>query len=96
MIINLLLIIPVIGSIIIGIIPVSELSEKEAENLLMNSHARACEACALDHSAMGETNKANKEEIEKILKKENTQRTRNLQIIGLTFAILNFIISIYM
>ena len=93
MIINLLLIIPVIGSIIIGIIPVSELSEKEAEKLLMNSHARAS---ALDHSAMDETKKANKEEIEKILKKENTQRTRNLQIIGLTFAILNFIISIYM
>ena len=82
MIINLLLIIPIIGSIVIGLIPVSEISEKDAEFLIKNNKIK-------DNGII------NKEEIESYLKQENNKRTRNLQIIGLSFAIINFIVSLY-
>ena len=84
MIINLLLLIPIIGSIVISMIPVSELSEKEAKYLLINSKSNKIEKDSL-----------NTQEVEKFLKQENYKRTRNLQIIGLSFAILNFLLSIY-
>ena len=83
MIINLLLLIPIVGSIIISMIPVSELSEKEAEYLLINSKSSKIEKESL-----------NIQEVEKLLKQENYKRTKNLQIIGLSFAILNFLLSI--
>ena len=69
MIINLLLLIPILGSIIISMIPVSELSEKEAEYLLMNSKSSKIEKESI-----------NIQEIDKLLKQENYKRTRNLQI----------------
>ena len=85
MIINLLLIIPVIGSIIIGIMPVSEISEKEAATIYKNN--------SLELKKEGESSFViPKEEIEKILKQENYKRTRSIQIVGLIITIITFIV----
>ena len=63
MIISLLLLIPIIGSIIIAIMPVSEITETEAITIYQNKNLKTeTNSKVLDIS---------KEEIEKILKIEN-------------------------
>ena len=86
MIISLLLLIPKIGSIIIAIMPVSEITETEAITIYQNKNLKTeTNSKVLDIS---------KEEIEKILKIENNNRTRNLQKVSIIFTLLNFILSI--
>ena len=93
MILLLLLIIPLIGSLIISMIPVSELSEEEAK-VLANTNLEA----ELANSTLTTEEIASqvKVETDKILKQENYSRSRIVQIIGMIVTIITFIISLYM
>ena len=93
MILLLLLILPLIGSLIISMIPVTELSEEEAK-VLANTNLEA----ELANSTLTIEEKATalKQETDKILKQENYKRSRILQIIGISTSLITFIISLYM
>ena len=93
MILLLLLILPLIGSLIISMIPVSELSEEEAK-VLANTNLEA----ELANSTLTTEEIASqvKVETDKILKQENYSRSRIVQIIGMIVTIITFIISLYM
>ena len=93
MILLLLLILPLIGSLIISMIPVTELSEEEAK-VLANTNLEA--ELANSTLTIEEKTTALKQETDKILKQENYKRSRILQIIGISTSLITFIISLYM
>ena len=93
MILLLLLILPLIGSLIISMIPVSELSEEEAK-LLANTNLEA--EIANSTLTAEEITTQIKQETDKILKQENYKRSRIVQIIGMISTMITFIISLYM
>ena len=93
MILLLLLIIPLIGSLIISMIPVSELSEEEAK-VLANTNLES--ELAINTLTTEEITAQLKQETDKILKQENYKRSRLVQIIGMSTTLITFIISLYM
>lgn len=93
MILLLLLILPLIGSLIISMIPVSELSEEEAKVIAnTNLEVELANTTLTTEEVTGQI----KQETDKILKQENYKRSRIVQIIGLITTLITFIISLYM
>jgi NADH-ubiquinone oxidoreductase chain 4 len=93
MILLLLLLIPLIGAIIISMIPVSELSEQEAKNIVENKiEAEIANMTLTTEEISLKINQG----VETLLKQENYKRSRLVQIVGLSFTLITFLISIYM
>ena len=93
MILLLLLLIPIIGSIVISMVPVSELSEQEAKSIV--EQKIEAENSSLTLTTEEISNKIGAA-IETLLKQENYTRTRLVQILGITTSLITFLISIYM
>jgi len=81
MVLNLLLLIPVIGAIIIAIFPVKEISVTEASQKITRSYNKEEDY---------------KKTIELIIKNENSKRTVHIKNIALITSVINFIISLYL
>ena len=93
MILNQLLLIPIIGAIIIAVIPVKEMTTAEASAQLSSSTPHLGAGREISNL----TDKTEeKTKIETIIKNENIKRTEILKKIALITSIINFIVSIYL
>lgn len=97
MLLNQILLIPIIGSIIIALIPVQEMCETEAKSKLDKNRDLILKSLPSHFLVEQNSNQENETKIiDFIIKNENNNRTKTIKYIALTTSIINFIVSIYL